>query len=183
MLVGRERSTSVNGVVFRFDGTAAMVVDVTVAAIVARFHIRPTTAACVRLMRYSLVNFLVSFQIALVTRRVIAARARVVFLPAMHRQMSFQQRFATKVASAMPTRVSGPVKYCHVIPQRGLAAELDSTTLEGLSGRLLVHGGHVAFQIVLPVGEIAALRATEKTLRHTIHAGHWLMSMGHGCNG
>ena len=106
------------------------------------------------------VHLLVPFQVALVTGRVVALPADVVLLPAMHRQMALQERLPAEVPPAVAAHVAVVVEDEHVITQRCLVFEGYAATFQTLVA-LLVHGQHVTFQIVLPVGQISTLRTTE----------------------
>ena len=79
-----------------------------------------------------------SFQVAFVTSRVVAASTDVVLLSAVHRQMSLEQRLATEVASAVSALIAGTVEDENVIAQRRFALEHDRAALE-LLVRLVVH--------------------------------------------
>ena len=109
-------------------------------------------------------HLFVSFEIAFVAGGVIAATASVVLLPAVNRQMALEQRLAAEVATAVSALVAGAVEDEDVVSQRRLALERDRAALE-LLVRLVVHRRDVPLQVVLAVGEVAALRAAEEPLR------------------
>lgn len=108
-------------------------------------------------------HLFVSLQIALVTSCVVAAPTHVVLLSAVHRQMSLEQRLAAKVSTTVAALVAGAVEDQDVISQRRFALEDDRAALE-LLVRLVVHRRDVTFEVVLAVGEVAALRAAEQPL-------------------
>jgi len=94
---------------------------------------------------------------------VVTAATHVVLLPAVHREMTLEQRLAAEVPTTVAALVAGTVEDEHVVPERSFALEHDRTALELLIG-LVVHGGHVPFEIVLTVGEVAALWTAEQPL-------------------
>jgi len=108
-------------------------------------------------------HLLVTFQIAFMTGGVVATSTHIVFLAAVNGEMPLEQRLAAEVASAMSALVAGTVEDEHVVPQRRLTLEHDRAALELLVG-FVVHGRDVTFQVVLTVGEIAALRTAEEPL-------------------
>jgi len=105
----------------------------------------------------------VSLKVALVTGGVVAAATDVVLLTAVDCQMTLEQRLAAEVSSAMSTLVAGSVEDEDVISERRLALEHDRTALQ-LLVRLVVHRRDVTLEVVLAVGEVAALWTAEQPL-------------------
>jgi len=98
-----------------------------------------------------------------VTGGVVAATTHVILLSTVHREVSLEQRLAAEVPSTVAALVAGTVKDEHVVPQRRFALEHDRAALE-LLVRLVVHGRDVPLEVVLAVGEVAALRTAEQSL-------------------
>ena len=107
------------------------------------------------------VDPLVPLQVALVAGGVAAEAAGEVLLPAVHRQVAPQQSLPAEVPAAHLAPVPAAVEEGHVVAQRRLAVEERPAALQHARG-LLVHGHHVALQVVLAVRAVAALGAPER---------------------
>lgn len=75
--------------------------------------------------------------------------------------MTFEQSLAAESASAEAAGVAVVVVDEGVFTQGGFGVEEDAATLQHL-GAGLVHGQHVALQVVAPVSRVAALGAGEQ---------------------
>ena len=104
------------------------------------------------------------------TRRVVTHFTHVVFLAAVHGDVSLQQRLATEVASAVATHVAAAVEDDDVVPQRSLVLEGDSAAFEPLLA-VLMHRCDVPLQVVLSVGHVATLRTPEQLLAERVVSG------------
>src|SRR6218665_2306587 len=108
-------------------------------------------------------NLLVSFQVALVTRRIAAVCACVVLPAVVYRQMSLEQRLSAEAASTVETRVAAVMVGDYVIAQSCLAVEGQIAAFKHATAPL-VHGHHVTFEVVLPVGHVVTSSTSEDPL-------------------
>ena len=107
------------------------------------------------------VHAAVPLQVALVAGGVVADVADELLLAVVHGQVPLEQGLATESAAAVEAGVAVVVEDEGVLAERRLCAEQDSAALQQLGGQL-VHGQHVALQVVAPVRRVAALRAREQ---------------------
>ena len=107
------------------------------------------------------VHAAVPLQVALVAGGVVADVADELLLAVVHGQVPLEQGLAAEAAAAVEAGVAVVVEDEGMLAERRLGAEQDSAALQQLGGQL-VHGQHVALEVVAPVRRVAALRAREQ---------------------
>ena len=101
-----------------------------------------------------------SLKVRFVTRGVITQRTHVVLLATVDRQVTLKKRLPTKVAATEAAHVAIAVKDEDMIAEGSLVLEDNAAALQRLVA-FLVHGGYVSLEVILAVGNIPTLRATE----------------------
>ena len=76
-------------------------------------------------------------------------------------RVSFEQGSLAEMFVAGKTRISAPVISVHVTSELGFRLETETTTFQELIESTM-HGDDVPFQVVLAVGDVAAVAAAEQ---------------------